>query len=92
VASLPLADDVRAALLHGEGTLGAILATAQAIESGDVEDLDLVVGAGTASAAHAEAIIWTEELRATAGDVPTKRRPFGTRNAPNQLGINAGSA
>ena len=60
---LPLSDDIREALLHGEGPLGHVLSVVLAFERADWEELDRL-GIEPQKVANAcfEAVSWGEEL------------------------------
>jgi len=60
---LPLSDDIREALLHGEGSLGRILSAVLAFERADWEELDRL-GIEPQKVANAcfEAVSWGESL------------------------------
>jgi EAL and modified HD-GYP domain-containing signal transduction protein len=76
LASLPLADEVRDALLDGDGPLGELLSTAAELEAGKAPSASLLLDPARAAELHAEAILWTEQLRAATRDVSRPRR-FG---------------
>jgi c-di-GMP-related signal transduction protein len=60
---LPLSDEIREALLHGDGPLGRVLSAVLAFEQANWEDLDHV-GIEPQSVANAcfEAVSWGEDL------------------------------
>jgi EAL and modified HD-GYP domain-containing signal transduction protein len=70
LAPLPVADDIRAALLERAGTLGALLTLVESIERGADEKVALVLatlpilGAGDVQRAHAQALAWANNIGA----------------------------
>lgn len=67
---LPVADDVRAALLERCGTLGALLTVVESVEHGTLEKVALVLAAlpqldpADVQNAHAKALAWANNIGA----------------------------
>jgi EAL and modified HD-GYP domain-containing signal transduction protein len=84
LAGLPLADEVRDALLGGDGPLGELLSTAIELEAGKSPSASLLLDAARAADLHADAILWSEQLR-TATRSETRPRRFGNTLRSPQL-------
>lgn len=76
---LPLADDVRAALIEGSGDLGRILAAVRAYEEGVVDELAALTGPGTASDAYLSAITWSTQMLDDVPPEQSRRRQMPER-------------
>lgn len=66
--ALPLANEIKAALLHHEGELGRVLHCAVAYEQGDWSEVDCTLDAGRLREIYLEAIGWADEIIAQTPD------------------------
>ena len=76
---LPLADDVRDALVAGVGDLGEILAAVRAYEAGTVGELALLTGPGTPVDAYLSAVTWSNRILDEIPMDHPRRRPMPGR-------------
>ncbi len=67
--ALPLANEIKAALLHHEGELGRVLRCTVACDQGDWSKVDCTIDAERLREIYLEAIVWADEIVAqTPGD------------------------